>query len=459
MKTIFVTFPFGITARNIICSRLIEHLRAKDFKVVVITPKKSHEFLSGIFKDENIIFEDFPLYEEMRKNIFDTMSFAERVLIGFINSPLDTGATRCQRMALLHNQKKYIRFVARWTFQTIFQNKYRFSDFCRMLDAKFFPDTSFNELFDKYSPSAVFSPHVQFDVHLLKQARQRKILSFGMPISTDTMTTKGMIRVKSDYLLVWNEIMKGEAVKFNTYKPENVFLVGIPQYDFSFEKRGLMSREEFFAKAKLDPNKEFILYASEATDSEDDAEMVKYLVEGLRSGIIKENVSILVRPHPRDWRKDTFELLKGIDEVVVDDPRSNTDIFLDRWYPSMENIVWLVNSIYHSKLVIMMGSTMGLDATCFGKPVISLGFDTRPKTYYKSVRKYYDMFPHQQYWFSTGAYRIAESKESLILEINRYLEHPEFETAERKILIDKLFYKFDGKVGERIADVIAEKTL
>lgn len=454
MKTIFITFPFGIAARNMICARVVEKLRERDFRVVIISPQKSHKMLREIYPDERVVLEPYPKYEEFFKGgINKEAGLLERILMGLINSSLSTGATTYRRYEQWL-KKRYFTYFRRLFFQSIFSGHYGWSEYFRKLDEKFFPDTWFNELFERYKPDAVFSPHVQLDSHFIKHAKSKNVLSFGQILSVDNLTTKGNIRTKSDYLFVWNDIMKKEAMEYNLYKAEKVVPVGIPQYDIYYNKSVIMPRKEFFEKAGLDTEKELLFYASEATDTLDDAETVQFLAESLEKGRFIRPINILVRPHPRDWRTDNFECLRGLKNVVLDDPRANTDIFIDRWYPSMDSVYWLMNCIYHSSLVIMMGSTIGLDSIGFDKPVISLGFDMKPKPYYLSVRRYYDYFSHQRLWFDENSFRIATNPENLVVEINRYLEHPEYERAERKKLINKLFYKFDGHVGDRIVENI-----
>lgn len=456
MKTIFITFPFGIAARNIISARIVGKLRKKGFRVVVFAPLKAHKMLREIYPDPEVILENYPKYETFfYGGVFRDAGILERILIGLINASLETGATIYRRKELLF-QKRYFRFIIRWIFQTIFSGHYGWSEFFRKLDEKFFPDPWFKEYFDKYKPCAVFSPHVQFDFNLIKRAKAEGVPSFGQILSVDNLTTKGNIRTKSDYLFVWNDVMKEEAACYNLYNPEYIISVGIPQYDLYFDKSILMSREEFCRKINADPLKKILVYASEAGDSLDDIELVEFLLESQEKGKFIKPINIVARSHPRDTR-GVFGKFVNNPNVIVNDPYPGNDLFIDHWYPSIEQISFLVNLMYHSSIVFMMGSTIGLDATGFNKPVISLGFDLLPKPYCLSVRRYYDYFPHQRHWFDTGAFRIATDRENLIKEINRYLEHPEHEDEERKELVNKLFYKFDGRVGDRIVKELSSR--
>jgi exoribonuclease R len=58
----------------------------------------------------------------------------------------------------------------------------------------------------------------------------------------------------------------------------------------------------------------------------------------------------------------------------------------------------------------------------------------------------------------TGATKLAKSREEFRNLINRYLEHPEFESKQRQELRDKFCYKIDGNSGKRFADIVIEET-
>lgn len=456
MKTILITFPFGISARNVICARVAEKLREKGFCVVIIAPHKSHVLLRELYPDKNIILETYPKYESFFKGgVNRGAGFIEQMLMGLINASLETGATKYRRRELLF-QKRYFRFIARWIFQKIFNGHYSWSEYFRKLDERYFPDKWFGELFEKYKPCAVFSPHVQFDFNLIKRANAEGVLSFGQILSIDNLTTKGNIRAKSDYLFVWNDIMKNEAIKYNLYKTERVIPIGIPQYEIAYNKSGLLPRNEFCKRMGIDPKKHILLYASEAGDSPDDVKLLTCLTKSIRSGKIIEPLTIIARPHPRDYI-NPFESLKDNPEIKISDPRTKTDVFIDRWYPSRENIDLAANLLYHASVVMVTVSTMGLDACAYGRPVIAIGFDMKHRPIFLSPMKYYKYFEHQRYWLDTGAYKLVKNTEELIQQINTYLKYPEQDQEKRKELVNKLFYKFDGHVGDRIVNTILNR--
>lgn len=458
-KTILVTFPFGIVARNMICSRTIEALRAKGFRVVIITPTESHKLLREFYRDENIILEDYPKYKTFFKGgVNRDANWFEKLLMGLINAPLDTGAIKYRRKEQWV-RKKYFTYFRRLFFQSIFAGHYGLSEFFRKLDAKYFPDKLFKELFEKYKPCAVFSPHAQFDSNLIKRARAEGVPSFGQILSWDNLTSKGNIRSKSDYLFVWNDIMKKEAVKYDTYSPERVIPIGIPQYDIYFDKTILENREEFCKKIGADPNKPLIVYASEARESPDDKETIELLINSQKENKFVKDFTILARTHPRDI-SGPFNKFKDNPNVIVNDPHVNEiDPFIDHWQPSKEEIKYLINLMYHSAIVIMIGSTIGFDALGFNRSVISMGFELNEKPYWFRVQTYYKYFPHHKPWIESGAFEVPTSKDELINAINKYLKDPTEDDDKRKNLRNKIFYKFDGKTGERIAEFIYEKTI
>ena len=78
--------------------------------------------------------------------------------------------------------------------------------------------------------------------------RQKKRVSLVINQSWDRMVTKGYPTVEPDYLIVWNEHMKDEAVRYLDCHPENVFVEGAAPFDFIFRKTDIPSKEDFLKR-------------------------------------------------------------------------------------------------------------------------------------------------------------------------------------------------------------------
>jgi hypothetical protein len=58
---------------------------------------------------------------------------------------------------------------------------------------------------------------------------------------------------------------------------------------------------------------------------------------------------------------------------------------------------------------------------------------------------------------NSHATKLAKSRGEFKELINRYLEHPEFESKERQELRDRFCYRIDGNSGKRFADLIIKE--
>ena len=101
----------------------------------------------------------------------------------------------------------------------------------------------------KYNPALIFSADVfnDNDVYLLATAKAQNIKTVGMIRSWDNFNTKGVFRVKPDKLIVHNEILKNQAIKWNGLSESDIFISGVPQYDRYINNKR-MDREVFLKK-------------------------------------------------------------------------------------------------------------------------------------------------------------------------------------------------------------------
>lgn len=128
----------------------------------------------------------------------------------------------------------------------------------------FFPERRYQNLFDRYEPSAVFLPNIAFlpDLEILLEARRRKIITVGMACNWDHLN-KYFIPLRADYLLVQNEPMMNEAVNLQEYEPDRVQPVGFAQFDayINYPKYAI-SKREFFKVFSIPEGSRVILFVS-----------------------------------------------------------------------------------------------------------------------------------------------------------------------------------------------------
>ena len=205
-------------------------------------------------------------------------------------------------------------------------------------------------------------------VDYVKCARRRGIRSALCVASWDNLTSKGLIRVVPDHVLVWNEAQKREAVEMHGVAPAQVITTGAHLFDRWFAARPQRSRETFCLAVGLDPSRPYVLYVgSSVFIAPDEVPFVERWLVALRASAIPEVASsgVLVRPHPanaRQWRAFDAGAFRDVaiwPPVGADPsaPESSSDYF---------------ESLYYSSAVVGINTSAQLEAAIVGRPVFTI---------------------------------------------------------------------------------------
>jgi hypothetical protein len=207
-------------------------------------------------------------------------------------------------------------------------------------------------------------------VEYVKAARALGVHSGLCVHSWDNLTNKGLIRVLPDRVFVWNDAQKREAVAMHGMRPEDVVVTGATVYDQWFAKRPTTTREEFCAKAGLDPHHEFLLYlCSSQFIAPDESEFIARWIHAVRNAAdprLRE-VGILIRPHPENiqpWQR--FEFGTGELRNVTLWPRGGANP-IDQ---GTKNDYF--DSMYHSVAAVGINTSAQIESGIVGRPVFSV---------------------------------------------------------------------------------------
>ncbi len=228
-------------------------------------------------------------------------------------------------------------------------------------------------------------------------------------------------------------------------------MTGIPQFDVYITQEGPPDREAFLRLIGADPSKRLILFASEAKLSPPDPEFVDLILAAVNDGRIP-NAQVLVRPH-FGFRNDVqrFTRFRGVPGAVLDETFHPNPIFYDEFDYSVEHWHRLACSLLYADVVVTTFSTMTLDATACGRPVVNAMFDgLRTEPYGNSILRWYDS-EHYRPVVATGAAIPAKSGEELISAILSALADPRIRSSERRRLQEHFIGTLDGHAADRVA--------
>lgn len=446
MKTILLTISRGVLARNILQTDVFDLLKKSGHRIVILTPAYRDERFLKEFSAPNVFFENL---------IEPSWTRRDRLFVGIQKALVYNSSTAMRDRYGIYNPKegsmlKYaLKKIIFWPLSRLGSLK----DVVRWFDARFVKDRYHTALFDRYQPDVVFAASVMDDgdVYVLKQARARRIPTVGAVKSWDNIS-KMTFRVKTDKILVWGGYSRDEVRRFQRYREDEIVVCGVPQFDF-YAGAGsrVLPRGEFCARLGIPPERRIIMFASCGKLTQKDGEVAALIADAIRCGTI-ENAHLLLRPHfaYKDDEKK-FTALDGAANVLIDKEYVRSEIFRDRWDYSRAQIERYTNIIAHATLVIVTGSTVGLDAAAFDKPVINIAFDgTSSVPFAQSIARGY-LSEHNNAVLKTGGTWLVRSSVELLTAIQEYFKNPQLHADGRKRLKEYFCHQIDGRAGERMA--------
>lgn len=453
MKTVFITISRGSLIRNFFHSGVVSRLLAAGMRVVVLTPNYNDPALFSAYAHERLILE--PLHEPTRLRFHRL--FLELFKGASFNSTIHSlylyrivGTTRPNRWYYLPRIFLFAPLSRIPGAKT----------FIRWLDFKMNPQPEHDYLFQKYKPDLVFATvcHEPSDVGVLKSARRFGVKSIQMPKSWDN-PSKLLFNVKSHLMLVWGDYMKRQVVAYQGYQPQEVAVVGVPQFDLYARQELLLPREEFCRQLGLDPNKRFVLYGSSGVSHEHEAEYIAVLMEAVRSGRLR-NLQVLARPHV-GYRGDETQFLKlarAYPDVIVDQTNKQDARFKDYWDTSTGHSAHLFNSLHHADACVTIASTLSLDATACGTPVINLRFDAKSITDFAYAIERFYLPDFVRALTGTGATWVVRSAEEYVETLRRIIEEGErTPDSARAFMVREFMSATDGNAAKRIAEILVKE--
>ena len=450
-KTILMTIGHGIIARNLLRTHFLDEiLKREDVTVVILTPGARDKEFKREFESHRVIIEDLPEnpYRSVRENLLNIlhshMVFTETTQIKYED--------RKQREKLVEP-----RYQLRKLNSRLWGRNKALRSILQKLDILLLPDIVNKELFIRYEPDLVFVTSLLFrrDFDVLKRALSDGVRTVGMVKSWDNLVKDIPMRGRPHKLIVWNELMKGQAQRYHLIHPNDIAVTGIPQFDPYVDEDFFMERDAFIRGLGGDPNKRLLLFAGAGRWTPNDPDIVKIIHGFIKNKKLIKECQLLVRPH-FIWPEYVRPLTKlaQLEGILVDTEWKASAVFPDWWDPTLDNMKRLANSLKHSDMLITSFSTIVIDMACFDKPIVNIAFDG------------FERKPPQESmarWYNTGYYKdviscrgtiLARNEAELLSAINRYLQNPNLEGEGRALLRKRFCYKLDGNASRRIAQEV-----
>jgi hypothetical protein len=447
MKTIFFTIFEGVEAKNILRTGIIAKVLQSDpdvRAVLFMKNKERVEYYKNEFNNPRIIYEVVGDYLPNRADKFFSKS-----KFNFLQTE-----TTDLRAKMVAEERGIFYYYYSLIIHRILAHSY-FVKFLRFLDYKIVKCDLFDKYFDKYKPDLVFLANLfeDLEVNFLRSAQKHGVFSIGLINSWDRVTARCILRLLPNRLIVFNEIVKKEIIETNYFKPANIFVSGLPQYDAYFEKPTI-SREEFFRKLDIDPEKKILVYSPiGGMFSNSDWDMMDLIYRLNTEKKFGDNVVILVRFPPNDFIKE--EDLKDRPYLIYQYPgtRFSSTRSTD-WDMNSAELDELRNTLQYMSLIVCYASSISIDAVVFNKPVININYEIKDNIRLsKSPTVFYKMI-HYKKALNAGGIKLVDNENELVEWIKKYLRDPSLDSEGRKRLVEKQCQYTDGKSAERISNFV-----
>jgi hypothetical protein len=202
----------------------------------------------------------------------------------------------------------------------------------------------------------------------------RAARSLGIPTalcvwSWDHLSSKALIRVVPDKVIVWNHVQRAEAERFHDIPADTVVVTGAQCFDQWFDRQPARDRTAFCRRVGLPPDRPFILYVCSALfkNSPSEAAFVGRWLSAIRQSphAALRNAAVLVRPHPQrldEWQADERAALEAAGNSALwgsnpIDQDSRADYF---------------DSMYHAAAVVGLNTSALVEAAIVDRPVFTI---------------------------------------------------------------------------------------
>lgn len=329
---------------------------------------------------------------------------------------------------------------------------------------RFHPDL-YADLFDKYQPDLVVAstPGWRLDRFLLREAIARGITTAAVIVGWDNSSSYSLPGASVDWISCWSQLQKGELTQGADWSSERVNIGGVPSYDGYFSRKWLMPRAEYYQLHNLDENRKLISYASSFVTFSPNFENVEALANLVSSDQLAKPCQLLIRLHPTHFmdiprfageRERIRALAAELPHVHVVEPVPLGEGGMS--YYSGEDMPEKSSMMAYSDIMVTVYSTMVVEASIHGTPVVSLCIDSPegwPGKFTLPLSKISGWPTHVRY-LESKAGREAQNESELRDALNRYLEDPQADLQARKDFIARECTYDDGTAGKHTGEFL-----
>jgi hypothetical protein len=255
-------------------------------------------------------------------------------------------------------------------------------------------------------------------------------------------------------ILVWNPHTKAELLEtYPSYRPDQIDVVGIPQYD-AFLERPTLTYERWCRQYGLDPAKRTILFSTMPQVRHNQQHIVvEQLLRAIVDGRVPRDFQVLIKCHPFD-NFDGYEALLGRYPVALRPTQLPPGKPIDEWLPSPTEIEESRDCLYFCAMNVNIFSTVTIEAAYFDKPVIHIAYDPDPIAPGRIPCREYYHWEHFKHIVEKDASLLVESADELLDAVRRYSADPSLKAAGRRRVVETYIGDGLGSGARAVAESI-----
>jgi hypothetical protein len=470
-KSVFISADHGLAVVYFLQSDVVPTLLENGVQVVLLTDDALVELFKQRFAWQGLTFEGLRLPQAQK--YFQSKLPTIQWWLDFLRRAGASNKINLEAVESYVNQVKaeaHSRRKRLFPIMQILISVIRRSREARRLllrAQKQFTPRIYDDLFEKHKPQLVVAstPGWRHDRYLLREAYSRGVPTSSVIIGWDNSSSYSLPGSPVDWITCWSEIQKRELIDGSDWPAERVNVGGIPTYDGYFQKKWLVSKDEYFRQHKLDPQRKLISYASSFITFSPNIQNVAALAELVNSGELTEPSQLLVRLHPNHFmdvqrfaaeREQISHLAKKFKNVHVVEP---VPLGGSMGYYSGEDMPEKSSMMAHSDVFVTVYSTMVVEASVHNRPVVSACIDSPTGWPGKFTLPLSTIgrWPTHSRFTDSGAGRVGFSKGELRDAINLYLQNPNADDQKRHDFIARECTFSDGSSGRRTAEFLLSR--
>jgi hypothetical protein len=469
VKTVFIVIEHGLSLAYFLYTDLYKIMMDGGVRLVMLVQDELLPKLREDYKDvSNLEFES--LREKEASAYHKGYHFRLQEILEYIR-----GSSTDRRIPLTYvdtnRKRKIFEARSRWRYALIAAQPFiyilRYSKLARRaflwLQKKLFTSAIYSDLLEKYKPDLVISDAAgwRLDRYLLREVNRQGIKTATAIVGWDNPSSNGLVGASVEYVNVWSDIHVWEMNVGLDWPMEKIHVGGMPLYDNYLLGKWVLPRGDYYKVHQLDPNKKLVAFVATAMNITPNLHLVELMAKMISSGQLKQPSQLLVRLHPNHFRpiphyeeerEAIYALAARYPDVHVVAPQALAGD-LPRY--SGEDFEEKGSMLSYADVVVTIYSTMVVEATIHGKPVVSACINTPTgwKDHYWIPLSEVPTWPTAARVDELGASRVAFTEQQLVDALNLYLDDPQVDAQNRQRFIkQELTFLQPGEATRKSAE-------